>query len=839
MDTLFPEYTTPPPPSGPPFVDVILPVPIPRMFTYKVPAALQAQLQIGARVLVQFGKKKILTGIVGKAHHTPPQIYEAKPVLDVLDAHPSVTALQIRFWGWMASYYCCHIGEVMGAALPSGLRLSSESKLQLHPEFDREESPYPLDIREEKILDALVKKDELTYADCEEILGTKAIHPILKSLVAKEAVLLFEKIQEKYSPKIETRIRLQDAWLGEKSRLETLFQDLEAKPKQEALLLKFLRHLPVHQDPQVNVHGLRKSILQEEGDSESALKTLVKNGVFEVFTRVVDRISEEEGAEETPSLSEEQNSAFLQIKKAFEDKQTALLHGVTGSGKTEIYIKLIQEVLESGSQVLLLLPEIALTTQMVSRLKKVFGSKMGVYHSKYADNERVEVWNGVLSGRFSFVVGVRSSLFLPFDSLGLVIVDEEHESSYKQFDPAPRYHARDAGIMLAYIHQAPTLLGSATPSFESYTHAKQGKYALIQLNRRFGNASLPRIQLANMALDRKKNLLKLDTTRLLREQIQHALSQQQQVLIFQNRRGYAPYIQCEDCGWTATCIQCDVTLTYHQYASELRCHYCGYKEKNPPSCAACGSTQLQTQGMGTERIEESLQLLFPEARLGRMDLDTTRSKYGYQRILDDFASGQIDILVGTQMITKGMDFGRVTVVGIWDGDRILNFPDFRAGERAYQQLTQVAGRAGRRACLGNVIIQTRNPEQALFHQVMEGNYEAFYEAELQDRKAYFYPPFVKLIKITTRHTDFATAEKAAHALHKKLASLALKKIVLGPEKASIFRIKNQFQLESLIKLDKQGDAQGKFKQALASIIEELQANPVFRAVRWIVDVDPS
>ncbi|PZV82176.1 replication restart DNA helicase PriA [Algoriphagus aquaeductus] len=839
MESLFAEHDFLDKSSGNNFADIILPVPIPRMFTYKIPKNLQPQIQIGLRVIVQFGKKKVLTGIIGKVHNKPPQAYEAKPILDILDHQPSVNPLQIRFWVWMAEYYFCHIGEVMFAALPSGLRLSSESKVQLNPNFDAETSKYPLDVREEKILEALEKKDELSYEDCEQILGVKTIHPILKSLVAKEAILIFERVQEKYTPKVETRVRLHPDIVASKAALEAVFEAVQGKPKQESILLKFLRDVPVFQRPQLNEKGVDKATLLEEGDSESSLKTLIKNGVFETFKHVVNRIEEEAAEREASELSSSQQAAFEEIKTHFETKQTVLLHGVTGSGKTEIYIKLIQEVLESGSQVLLLLPEIALTTQIVGRLKQVFGSQMGVYHSKYSDNERVEVWNGVLSGRFSFVVGVRSSIFLPFDSLGMVIVDEEHEPSFKQFDPAPRFHARDAAIMLAYFHQARTLLGSATPSFESYFNATQGKYGYVEITHRFGDASLPEYHLANISADRKKNLLKLDSTRLLREKIQNALENQQQVIIFQNRRGYSPYIQCEDCSWTGQCVQCDVSLTYHQFAEELRCHYCGYKEKIPQACPACGSSQLTTQGMGTERIEESLSLLFPEARLGRMDLDTTRNKYGYQRLLDEFAAGQIDILVGTQMITKGLDFGKVTVVGIWDGDRILNFPDFRAGERAYQQITQVAGRAGRRDIQGQVVIQSRNPDNDLFGKVIRGDYFEFFRQEMIDRKKYYYPPFVKLVKITTRHADAKTAQKAAHALHHQMANIAVKKIVLGPEKGIIVRIKNQYQFESLIKLDKQGTTQAVFKQSLAKIIEELQAVPEFRSVRWIVDVDPS
>lgn len=825
--------------SGKNFADIILPVPIPRMFTYKIPFALAPQIQIGARVIVQFGRKKVLTGIIGKVHNKPPQAYDAKPILEVLDDQPTVNPIQIRFWVWMANYYCCHIGEVMHAAIPSGLRLSSESKIQANPNFDRENSSYPMDAREDLILDALENQSELNYEDCEKILGIKTIHPILKSLVAKEAVLIFEKVQEKYTPKVETRVRIVPEVASDKKALEAVFESLSGKAKQESILLKYLRDVPVLQNLKLNEKGLAKTSLLEEGDSESSLKTLIKNGVFETFKLVVNRIEEAEPEKEPAVLSESQNQALVEIKQHFEEKQTVLLHGITGSGKTEIYIQLIRETLESGSQVLLLLPEIALTTQIVSRLQQVFGSQMGVYHSKYSDNERVEVWNGVLSGRFSFVVGVRSSIFLPFDSLGLIIVDEEHEASFKQFDPAPRFQARDSAIMLAYFHQAKCILGSATPSFESYFNATQDKYGYVQLTHRYGDATLPEYHLANLSADRKKNLLKLDSTRLMREKIQAALDKNEQVLIFQNRRGYSPYIQCEDCGWTGQCIQCDVSLTYHQFAEELRCHYCGYKEKVPSSCPACGSTQLSTMGMGTERIEESLSLLFPEARLGRMDLDTTRNKYGYQRILDEFGAGQIDILVGTQMITKGLDFGRVTVVGIWDGDRILNFPDFRAGERAFQQITQVAGRAGRRSEKGQVIIQSRNPDNEVFEKVIKGDYYEYFRHEMMERKSFYYPPYVKLVKITTRHSDFKITEKAALALHREMAHILVKKIVLGPEKALIGRIKNQYQFESLIKLDRSGATQTEFKNQLNQILENLQAIPEFRSVRWIIDVDPN
>lgn len=820
------------------FADIILPVPIPKLFTYKVPDEIQGKIGIGYRVLVQFGKKKILTGIVAKVHQKPPEQYAAKPILDLLEDFAVVNALQIKFWSWMAGYYCCHIGEVMSAALPSGLKLSTESKVQLSPDFDMDNPGLPIDDREWLILEALEKHGELSMEACDLLLQSKSSHKIIKSLLLKSAVLVYEQLKEKYTPKTETRVRLKEAYTENKEALEHLFETIARKPKQEEVLLKYLQQVPVFHQPELNGKGLIKKLITDSGCSPSSLATLVKNGVFEEFKIIISRFEEISVDETEMELAGFQQEALKEIKGQFESKSTVLLHGITGSGKTEIYIQLIQEVMASGSQVLLLLPEIALTTQIVNRLQKVFGSKMGIYHSKYSDNERVEVWQGVLKGKYDFVVGVRSSVFLPFDSLGLVIVDEEHEPSYKQFDPSPRFHARDAAIMLAWLHQAKSLLGSATPSFESFHNVETGKYGYVTLDRRYGNAQLPAFHLANLLLDKKKNLLKLDFTRLLREKIQEALSKQEQVLIFQNRRGYAPYISCDECGWIPECEHCDVSLTYHQFGEELRCHYCGFKDKVPVTCLACGSHKLSTVGAGTERIEENLSLLFPEARIARMDLDTTRSKYGYQRLLEDFGAGNVDILVGTQMITKGLDFDRVTVVGIIDADRILYFPDFRSGERAFQQITQVAGRAGRRGKDGHVVIQTRKPDQLIFNQIIKGDYTDFYRLEMAERRRFFYPPFVKNIKISVKHKDRLLAENAAKNLKNLLVDIQVKKIILGPEKGLIAKIKNQFIYELLVKLDRSGNAQNIFKQELAEKIAFLFSQKNFKGARVIVDVDP-
>jgi len=820
------------------YADIILPVPIPLSFTYSVGSEIQEEIGIGYRVMVQFGKKRILTGIVAKVHQKAPEAYMAKPILDLLDEYPIVNALQIKFWGWLASYYCCHIGEVMNAALPSGLKLSTESKIQMHPDFELDNPGYPMDDRELFILEALEKKEEINVDQLESVVPVKDLHKIIKSLLAKKAILVYESVKEKYSPKIEVRVRLSQEYLSESNRLNELFEAIKGKEKQENVLLKYLQQVPIFQNSKLNEEGLSKKILTDTGCSPSSIDTLIKNKVLQSFKVKISRFDPIHIDEKPIELSDAQKEAYDAVQNEFKSKATVLLHGITGSGKTEIYIKLIMEVLESGSQVLLLLPEIALTTHLVARLQKVFGDKMGVFHSKYSDNERVEVWQGVISGKYNFIIGVRSSLFLPFDSLGLVIVDEEHEPSYKQYDPAPRFHARDAAIMMAWLHQAKTVLGTATPAFETFNNAKNDKYGYVRMDKRYGNAELPHFHLADILKDKKKNLLKLDFTRLLREKIQEALNHQEQVLIFQNRRGYAPYISCDECGWIPECEHCDVSLTYHQYQEELRCHYCGFKDKVPIKCQACGSSKITTVGSGTERIEENLSLLFPEARILRMDLDTTRSKYGYQKILEEFGSGNVDILVGTQMITKGLDFDRVSLVGIIDADRILFYPDFRSGERAFQQITQVAGRAGRRNVTGNVIIQTRRPDQLIFRQIMSGNYAEFYQQEMGERRQFYYPPFVKNIKIITKHKDFKTAETAALQLKNLLSDIEGRKIILGPEKALIGKIKNLFLFEIWIKLEKNTNMQERFKQEMVRTISELQADKRFRSVRFLIDVDP-
>jgi primosomal protein N' (replication factor Y) len=621
-------------------------------------------IQVGARVIVQFGSKKVLTAVVAHIHKNPPTNYKAKYLLELLDEVPMVTPHQIEMFQWMAGYYMCYIGEVLNVALPSGLKISSQSKIQLNPNADLAHAD--LTHNEQRLVEALQEAQSLSYTEASEVLGVRNIYQLIKSLVSKEVVLVFEEIKERYQPKKLKKIRLCKEYI-EKQTLDTLSKSLEKKPKQQDVLLNYLRHVPVYKDWMLNEDGLAKSAFtKNETLSNSALKTLIKNGIFEEFEIIVSRFDEY-----TPDpkvkieLSERQQEVSGEIMLNFEEKDVVLLHGVTGSGKTEIYIDIIQKVFESGSQVLFLLPEIALTTQIVSRLKRIFGNQMGVYHSKFSDNERVEVWQGVVSGRFNFVVGVRSAVFLPFDNLGLIIVDEEHESSYKQYEPAPRYHARDMTLVIARQQHCKVLLGSATPSTESFYNAKIGRYGLVQLKERYGNARLPEIQLVDLTAERKKmkkRSIRFSST--LVQAIKDRLHVQEQVILFQNRRGYSPYMSCRACAHIPKCENCAVSLTYHMYSNELRCHYCGHVEAPPRKCPACGSMEMATVGYGTEKIEDELKVMFTQARVHRMDLDTTRAKNSYQQIIQDFEKQKIEILVGTQMLSKGLDFDNVSLVGI-------------------------------------------------------------------------------------------------------------------------------------------------------------------------------
>lgn len=820
------------------FVDVILPLSIPKLFTYRIPFELNELVQTGARVVVQFGNKKVYTAIVAHIHQKPPQLYQAKYILDLLDEEPLVTAQQIELFRWIAQYYMCTIGEVMNIALPSGLKISSLSKVELNPNVLLED--LDLSEKEYKLIEILQEKKSLTYNEVSVLMEVKNIYQLIKSLSQKEAIIVYEEIQERYQPKKVKKVRLRREYL-DKPDLERLFKDLEDKaPKQLDVLLLYLRNVPVFKDWTLNEKGLERSIFSASKNiSNSSLNTLIKNEVFEEFEIIVSRFADIAPADDYElQLSEYQQETVQKIMQLFQEKDTVLLHGITGSGKTEVYIDLIQKVLAGGSQVLYLLPEIALTTQIVARLRKIFGDKIGVYHSKFSDNERVEVWKGVISGRYQFVVGVRSSIFLPFDNLGLLIVDEEHEPSYKQSEPAPRYNARDMAMVIAAQQQAKVLLGSATPSIESYFNANIGKYGLVKMNVRYLGAQLPNIELVDMKVEKKRKTHKQSFSSVLFEGIQGTLEKKEQVILFQNRRGYAPYIQCGECAWIPKCGSCNVSLTYHQYANELRCHYCGYKENLLSACLACGSTKLKPIGYGTEKLEDELKLIMPQARVVRMDLDTTRQKNSYQTIINDFESGNIDVLVGTQMVSKGLDFDKVSLVGIFDADRLLYFADFRSHERAFQLITQVSGRAGRRHLQGRVIIQTNNTEHPTLIKILRNDYEGLYQEEILDREKYNYPPYSRLIKLIVRHREKPIVKEAAHALAERLKELLGKPRVLGPESPIIDRIRNQYIKVIMIKIEKEKVSLKQVKERIAQEVQQVALMKNYKSVQIVIDVDP-
>lgn len=821
------------------FCNVLLPVPIPKLFTYRIPRELNGKVVTGSRVIVQFGKKKILTGIVDQVHQQAPSEYDARYLLEVMDDAPVVKSVQLQLFKWMASYYMCTPGEVLNIALPSGLKLSSESQVQLHPHFDAATSPHHFNEKEQRLLEALEEKQTLSYAEAEEILEQKTLYNLFKQLISKDAILLFEQVKDKYKPRTVKKIRLTAAYAQGKQGLEALFEQLEKQPKQSDVILQYLQKCPVHQDPGCNQQGIDKTALVKGEVSPSSMRTLIKNGIFEEFEEVVPRFAPSgDSNNQVITLNSLQEQARDEILHHFETKDTVLLHGITGSGKTEIYINLIEQALENGTQVLYLLPEIALTTQIVHRLRKVFGDKMGVYHSRFSDNERVEVWQGVLRDEFPLIVGVRSSVFLPFDNLGLIIVDEEHETSYKQYDPAPRYHARDTALVLSKLHKARTLLGSATPAIESAYQAEQGKYGLVKLDARWGNATLPELRLADTRIAQRQKTMKAMFSEELIQAMRETVEKKEQVIIFQNRRGYAPYLNCEECSWIPKCTSCAVSLTYHMYANELRCHYCGHKDYVPTSCPACGSHKVKTMGYGTEKLEESIRLMIPEANVQRMDLDTTRRKNSYQTIISDFENGKIDILVGTQMVSKGLDFEGVTLVGVFDADRMIHFPDFRSFERSFQLITQVSGRAGRSKIPGRVIIQTSNVDQPILQKILDGNYQVLYDEEIREREKFFYPPFSRLIRLIVKNSEKEIAEKAAKALAAFLKGSLGTERVLGPEEPMVGRIRGQYLMHIHLKLERKNLDLAAAKNFIAETCQKFVADKAFKKTDFIADVDP-
>lgn len=821
------------------FIDVILPLALPQAFTYRVPFEWNNYLVIGQRVIVEFGfkGKKQYSAIVNKIHSNPPKQFAAKYITSILDEHAIVNQTQLDFWWWLSEYYMANIGDVMNVALPGGLRLASETKVLLHPNY--QDVLEDLSDDEYLVVEALEVRNVLDLNEIAEILNLKNIQVKIKELIEKKAVMVEEEIKQRFRPKLIDYVRLTETASVE-NNLKEIFDDLERAPKQLEVLMNFIQ---LNQRYSSSPKEVKKLQLQKVSNVSSGLiNELVKKEVFEVYQVEAGRLTKRSISQVKKELNESQAIALAEIRNNFLEKDVVLLHGVTSSGKTEVYIKLIEEAIQNGKQVLYLLPEIALTTQIVQRLQAIFGEKVGVYHSRFNENERVEVWNNVLKFNaghfedFQIILGARSALFLPFNQLGLVIVDEEHENTFKQYDPSPRYQARDAAIVLAKMQQAKVLLGSATPSVETYRNAEEGKYGLVQLTKRHGNVKLPEILVTDIKEATKKKKMKSHFSPELLKMMEECLAVKKQIILFQNRRGYSPILLCETCGNTPQCVNCDVSLTYHKFKRELNCHYCGYHINLPQVCPSCGDTNLHVKGFGTEKIEEELAIFMPEAKIARMDLDTTRAKKAYHQIITAFEEKEIDILVGTQMVTKGLDFEDVGLVGVLNADNMLHFPDFRAFERSYQLMSQVAGRAGRKEDRGKVLIQSYNPDHQIIRQVIDSDFAGMYKNELIDRRNFHYPPFYRLISLTLRHRDKAKVYSAAHylakAMHEKFG-----KRVLGPEEPGIARVRNFYHQNIMLKLEKKA-SQKKGKELLQKIILDFSTLAEYKSIRIGVDVDP-
>ncbi|WP_027391116.1 replication restart helicase PriA [Aquimarina latercula] len=812
------------------FIDVILPIPLNKEFTYSVNENEAHFLKPGMRVAVQFGKSKVYAALVTNIHQKAPEVYEAKEIEHILDETPIVTINQLELWSWISKYYMCSKGEVMRAALPSAFLLESETIILRNDNSSIDESGLKDD--EFLLYEALQHQSLLRIQEVMDIIGKKNVLPLIKRLLEKEVINVQEEIYEQYKPKLVRYVRLVSEYTKEEG-LQSLLDSLTRAPKQRDVLMHLFM-LQAKSDKSIKVSELVKA----SGSNTSVIKSLINKEILEEYHKQTDRVQYElDAVAVTKELNTYQEQALTDIKEHFLEKDVCLFHGVTSSGKTEVYVKLIEEQLQKRKQVLYLLPEIALTTQLISRLQEYFGEKLTVYHSKYSVNERVEAWNNVKDSKpkAQIVIGARSSIFLPFTNLGLIIIDEEHESSFKQYDPAPRYHARDTAVVLSNMFKAKVVLGSATPALESYYNAEQGKYGLVELTRRYGNVLMPDINLVDLKTKYKRKEMTGHFSDTLLLAIQDALKEKEQVILFQNRRGYSPVVECNTCGHSPQCPNCDVSLTYHNYRNQLRCHYCGYHIAMLQKCLACDSHELTTKGFGTEQIENELKELFPENSIGRMDQDTTRGKHGYEKIINKFEDGEIDILVGTQMLTKGLDFRNVTLVGIMNADNLLNFPDFRAHERSFQLMQQVAGRAGRTSKRGKVLIQTYNPFHQILQQVSINDYSGMYKDQIEERYQYKYPPFYRIIKITGRHKDYNKVNEATLWLAKSLA-MTFKENVLGPEFPPISRIRNQYNKNILIKIP-HGQSLKKTKDFISKVQNSFKSIKEFSGVRIIINVD--
>lgn len=817
------------------FANVILPLPISGSFTYSVPSIFEDEIEVGSRVLVQFGKKNYYTGIVELVHNNQPSDYEVKEIMMVLDAKPIVRHPQLKLWNWLAEYYLCSVGEVYKAAVPSGLKVESETYILLNSDYEYDENQN-LTERMALVIQLLDRNGRMKISEIERETGFKNLGTLVNKMLEMGLVLIDERIVDKYRARKETLVRL-NCDRNDNEALHGFFDIVKRARQQEKMLIAYL-DLSAWMQSATPKEVLKSDLLERSGASPAVLKGLVDKGVLEIYKKEINRFTVDVSeSAELPQLSNAQLAAYNSILDKWKENKVTLLRGVTGSGKTEIYSHLINDVLNLGQQVLYLVPEISLTTQLTSRLQKIFGKRLLIYHSKFSDNERVDVWKKLLSTHEPLIVlGVRSSVFLPFAKLGLVIVDEEHESSYKQYDPAPRYNARDAAIVLASMHGAMTLLGSATPAVETYYKAKNGRFGLVELLERFDGIRMPEVKVVDMRDQRKRKECRGLYSNPLLVASRKALGEGKQVIMFQNRRGYAPMVECKECAWVPKCKNCDVSLVFHRNIRELRCHYCGYSMTLPNLCPVCGQDSVETYGYGTERIADDLNEIFNEYRVARMDLDTTRNKDAYEDIIDDFSSHKTDILVGTQMVTKGLDFERVRVVGVLNADSILNYPDFRSNERAFNMIEQVAGRAGRKNEVGEVYVQTTDPNNQIIEKVKTHDYEGYYDEQIDERQRFAYPPFTKIVNIYLKHKD----ERMVNSLAVNYV-LELRKIfgnrVLGPEKPIVGRVANYYIQSIMLKIEANASMR-KVKDLLRTVYERVSVDKNMRSAILYYDVDP-
>lgn len=818
------------------FVEVILPLPLNATFTYSVPESMEAQLHIGTRVVVPFGRRKFYTGIVASTCAIKPEKYEIKPIERVLDSadEPILIHPQLKFWEWIADYYLCSIGDVMKAALPAGLKLESETFIELAPDVDPTNLE-GLSDEEALMLQVLNHEPKLSLGDLVRKSGvSKKPEATLSRLIDRGLLMVSEKILERYRSLRQTIVCLPSESVRADWRTAA-FQKVKSAPKQEHLLLTALqlagRSLEVD----------KSLLLEKSGCTAAILKILADKGILSIEHREINRFAPREGLVPVslPTLSKAQQTALNSILETWIEgqKSVTLLRGVTSSGKTEIYIHLIERMLKQGKQALLLVPEIALTTQLTGRLQNVFGSKVVVYHSKFTDNERVDIYRRLRkSAEPVVVIGARSSIFLPFRNLGLVIVDEEHEPSYKQFDPAPRYNARDCAIVLASMHGAKTLLGSATPSVETYYKAQNGRYGLVELTERFGGVQLPAIEVVDMKKYWKQYWRDSIFAPEVQQELQTTIDNGNQAIVFHNRRGFAPMARCKECAYIPKCDHCDVSLTYHRRINRLVCHYCGAEYQLPTTCPVCNEPSIEIIGYGTEKIEELVEKEFPKAKVLRMDLDTTRNKDGYLDIISAFSQHKADILVGTQMVTKGLDFDGVRVVAVLSADTLINLPDFRASERAFNMLLQVAGRAGRRDTAGTVVIQTGQPDHPVINFAKTHDFLGFYNHELAERKSHFFPPFTRMVIIYLRHRDENTVHEVALAFNEQLRA-QLGNRVAGPDIPPVSRVQSMYIRRFMLKIEVSA-SMAKVREVLRNITDRLQAQGKLRGVTIHCDVDP-